>query len=242
MPGVSSTSTTWTSAKSRATDRACSPPPRNAAPHRGRVSVRECPCLSTLGGRGTSMRKPAMAARRGLWALARFLHRKRLPGEKEKNALAGCRLRPLVPKLHMPNALRSLDKAFFPFSPASGTHGAQKRAKTHSPALLRDHARVSFIVSGFAYKTSACGRAVSARGWPSLVAPRESGHEVARGQRGARRPRPQNEPLQDEPLRKSTLPTGKREGRCRGPAGRERGGNSHHPVYLAWGEGQLSNY
>jgi len=30
-----------------------------------------------------------MAARRAWWALARFLHRNQLPGEKEKNALAG---------------------------------------------------------------------------------------------------------------------------------------------------------
>ena len=97
----------------------------------------------------TSMRKPRMAARRGVWALARFLRRKRLPGENEKNALAGCRLRPLVPKLQMPNALRSLDKAFFPFSPALATHGAQERAKAHIPGLLQDHARVSFILSGF---------------------------------------------------------------------------------------------
>ena len=49
----------------------------------------------------------------------------------------------------MPNALRSLGKAFFPFSPASGTHGAQKRAKAHRPCLLQDHARVSFMVSSF---------------------------------------------------------------------------------------------
>ena len=28
-----------------------------------------------------------MAARQGMWALARFLHRNQLPGEKEKNAL-----------------------------------------------------------------------------------------------------------------------------------------------------------
>jgi len=96
-------------------------------------------------GAGTSTRKPGMAARRGVWALARFLCRKQLPGEKEKNALAGCRVRPLGPKLHMPNALRCLDKAFFSFSPALGTHGAQKRAKAHIPGLLQDHAGVSFI-------------------------------------------------------------------------------------------------
>jgi len=90
-----------------------------------------------------------MAVRRGMWALARFLHRKESPGEKEKNALAGCQLRPPVPKFHMPNAPRSLDKAFFPFSLALEAHGAQKRAKAHSPGLLQQHARVSFMVSGF---------------------------------------------------------------------------------------------
>jgi len=73
-----------------------------------------------------------MAARRGVWALARFLHRNQLPGEKEKNALAGCPSRPVVPKVHIANALRPRDKAFFPFSPASRAHGAQKRAKAHA--------------------------------------------------------------------------------------------------------------
>jgi len=96
---------------------------------------------------GTSMRKPGTAARRGAWALARFLHRNQLSGEREKNALAGSQLQLLVPKLRMPSALRSLDKAFFSFSPAFGTHGAQKRAKAHIPGLLQDDARVSFIVS-----------------------------------------------------------------------------------------------
>ena len=89
----------------------------------------------------------------GLWALARFLQRKQLPGEKEKNVLAGCQPRPVVPKAYRPNAFRPLAKAFFSFSPALETHGAQKRAKAHSPGLLQDHARVSFIVSGFL----ACG-------------------------------------------------------------------------------------
>jgi len=70
-----------------------------------------------------------MAARRGAWALARFLHRKQLPGEKEKNALAAGRLRAAVPKSRTPSALRLFGKAFFSFSPALGTHGAQKRAK-----------------------------------------------------------------------------------------------------------------
>ena len=98
---------------------------------------------------GTSMRKPGMAARRGVWALARFLHRKKLPGEKEKNALAGCQPRPVVPKPHMPNALRPLGKAFFSFSPALETHGAQKRAKAHSPGPFQGYPQVSFILSGF---------------------------------------------------------------------------------------------
>jgi len=90
-----------------------------------------------------------MAARRGVWALARFLHRKQLPGEKEKNALAGCQFRLVAPKRRSPSAFRPLGKAFFPFSPALGTHGAQKRAKAHSPGLLQGHKRVPFIVSGF---------------------------------------------------------------------------------------------
>ena len=34
-----------------------------------------------------------MTARRGVGALARFLHRKQLPGEKEKNVLAPRQLR-----------------------------------------------------------------------------------------------------------------------------------------------------
>ena len=88
-------------------------------------------------------------AERGAWALTRFLHRNELRGEKEKNVLAGTRLRLLVPKRHKANALRCLAKAFFSFSPAFGTHGAQKRAKAHIPGLLRDHAGVSFMVSGF---------------------------------------------------------------------------------------------
>jgi len=48
-----------------------------------------------------------------------------------------------------PAVYRPLAKAFFSFSPASGTHGAQERAKAHSPGPLQDHAGVSFIVSGF---------------------------------------------------------------------------------------------
>jgi len=94
--------------------------------------------LSDAGGNfgrlaRTSMRKPEPTAERGAWALARFLHRNQLPGEKEKNALAGTRLRFLAPKRRRANALRSLGKAFFSFSPAFGTHGAQKRAKAHAP-------------------------------------------------------------------------------------------------------------
>ena len=74
-----------------------------------------------------------MAARRGVWALARFLHRNELPGEKEKNALAGCQPRPVVSKPRAPSALRPFGKAFFSFSPALGTYDAQKRAKAHTP-------------------------------------------------------------------------------------------------------------
>jgi len=85
-----------------------------------------------------------MAARRSAWALARFLHRNQLPGEKEKNALAGCQLRLLVPKSRIPSALCPLDKAFFSFSPASGTHGAQKRAKAHPP-LPPSRPRAGFL-------------------------------------------------------------------------------------------------
>jgi len=55
-----------------------------------------------------------MAARRGVWALARFLHRNQLPGEKEKNALANCRPRSLVPKRHMLSAYVLLRKHCFP--------------------------------------------------------------------------------------------------------------------------------
>ena len=114
------------------------------------------------------MRKPERSVRRGVWALARFLHRKQLPGEKEMNALAGCQLRPLVPKARIPNAFCPLDRAFFSFSPALGTHGAQERAKAHSPGSFKAHPRVSFIVSGF----PACApRAASlvARGHGSAV-------------------------------------------------------------------------
>jgi len=42
---------------------------------------------------GTSMRKPWMRARRDMLALARFLPCNQLPGQKEKNALAGTPLR-----------------------------------------------------------------------------------------------------------------------------------------------------
>jgi len=90
-----------------------------------------------------------MAARRGVWASARFLHRNQLPGEKEKNALTGSQPPPAVLKRRRPNPFRALGKAFFSSSPALGTHGAQKRAKAHSPGLFQVHARVSFIISGF---------------------------------------------------------------------------------------------
>ncbi len=75
-------------------------------------------------------------AERGAWALARFLRRNELPGAKEKNVLAGTRVRLLVPKRRKANALRCLAKAFFSFSPAFGTHGAQKRAKAQAPRSI----------------------------------------------------------------------------------------------------------
>jgi len=43
----------------------------------------------------------------GVWALARFLHRNQLPGEKEKNASAGSQLRLLVPKSRIPKGFMS---------------------------------------------------------------------------------------------------------------------------------------
>jgi len=49
----------------------------------------------------------------------------------------------------MPKALRPLGKAFFSFSPALETHGAQKRAKAHRPGPIQGYPRVSFIPSGF---------------------------------------------------------------------------------------------
>jgi len=94
-----------------------------------------------------SMRKPGMAGRRGAWALARFLHRDQFPGEKEKSALAGCQLSLMAPNRGAPNALRPLQRAFFSFSPASETHGAQRRATAHSPGLLQAHARHSLRLS-----------------------------------------------------------------------------------------------
>jgi len=96
----------------------------------------------------------------GVWALARFLHRNQLPGEKEKNALAARQLLLLVPKGRMTNALCPLDKAFFSFLPAFEAHGAQKRAKAHSPGVLQDDARVSFVVSGFRVRADAGGGSV----------------------------------------------------------------------------------
>ncbi len=90
-----------------------------------------------------------MAVRRGVWALARFLHRNHRPGEKEKNALAGCQ-----PPTCRSEALHSErfgphEKAFFSFSPASGTNGAQKRAKASGPGPFQNRPRLSRIVSGF---------------------------------------------------------------------------------------------
>jgi len=143
--------------------------------------------------RRVSMRKRGMAARRDMWALARFLHRKQLPGEKEKNALAGCRLRPLVPKPpSMPSALRSLGKAFFSFSPALGTPCAQKRAKAHSRKSL------STPTSGLLHCLRLSGMFFSAR-WhrlSSLCRPAVLAHAG-----GARGPRP-------ERARQCRAPTG----------------------------------
>jgi len=133
------------------------------------------------------MRKPPDGSAPGLWALARFLHRKQLPGEKEKNALAGSQPRPAVPELGRPNAFRALGKAFFPFSPALGIHGAQKRAKAHIPALLQDHARVSFMDPGF----PACGASSSNR----MVAQAFQPVRVLQGQMNAAGDLPQMETL-----------------------------------------------
>ncbi len=43
---------------------------------------------------------------------------------------------PSFPEPRAPSALRSFGKAFFSFSPALGTHGAQKRAKAHAPQRI----------------------------------------------------------------------------------------------------------
>jgi len=83
-----------------------------------------------------SMRKPGLRAERSAWALARFLHRNQLPGEKEKNALAGSQLRLLIAKRVAASVLLCFGKAFFSFSPAFGTHGAKKRAKAHAPRSI----------------------------------------------------------------------------------------------------------
>jgi len=61
------------------------------------------------------------------------------------------------PEAPSPSALRFLGKAFFSFSPALETHGAQKRAKAHSPRPFQAHARVSFMVSGFQPVLAAVG-------------------------------------------------------------------------------------
>ena len=95
-----------------------------------------------------------MAARRGVWALARFLHRNQLPGETEKNALAACQLRSSFQSPRTGDALRLLGKAFFSVSPALETHGAQKRARAHSPGPFQGYTRLSFTLSSYA----ACSR------------------------------------------------------------------------------------
>jgi len=73
--------------------------------------------------------------------LARFLHRNQLPGEKEKNALAGCQLRLVTLKPCTPNAMCPFHKAFFSFSPALETHGAEKRAKAHAKRRYEEEER-----------------------------------------------------------------------------------------------------
>ena len=108
-----------------------------------------------------------MAARRGVWALARFLHRKRLPGRKEKNASVACQGGLVVPNLRIAKPLRRFDKAFFSFSPVLEIHGAQKRAKAHSPGPLRDHAPVSFVLLAF----PACARARTIASKAAIPAP-----------------------------------------------------------------------
>ncbi len=107
-------------------------------PHQRREEGRlEGPAMLTRSGEArTSMRKSELRAERGAWALARFLRRQQLPGEKEKNALAGARLQLLVPQPRRGNALPSPGKAFFSFSPAFGTRGAQKRARAHAPKSI----------------------------------------------------------------------------------------------------------
>jgi len=83
------------------------------------------------------MRKPERAARRGVWTLARFLHRKQLPVEKEKNALVVGQVRFAVRKRGQLGALRVLGRAFFSFSTALELHGAQKRAKARPAPAVR---------------------------------------------------------------------------------------------------------
>jgi len=47
------------------------------------------------------MRESRIAARRDVWALARFSHHNQLPGYKEKKVLARCQLRLVVPISHL---------------------------------------------------------------------------------------------------------------------------------------------
>jgi len=90
-----------------------------------------------------------MAARRGvgLWhafctAITGQARRKRMPWLAANSDLS---FRSFAYRTHYV----LLTKHSFSFSPALGTHGAQKRAKAHIPGLVQDHARVSLIVSGF---------------------------------------------------------------------------------------------
>jgi len=63
---------------------------------------------------------------------------------REGKECLGWQLTPLLNlKRRMANASRSLGKAFFSFSPAFGTHGAQKRAKAHAPQSISRQAGAS---------------------------------------------------------------------------------------------------
>ena len=78
-----------------------------------------------------------MAARLGVWALARFLHRNQLPGEKERNAPAARKDQFVVPRGYSLMALCSPWKAFFSFSPALGNPRCTKACQSPArPSLL----------------------------------------------------------------------------------------------------------